>query len=124
MERVDTTGAGKLVGEVAAYLSLAILSLLMRSLASDIFEKTYCVARYPTPSAPNPMAKLVRFRRTQRRVADIIVGYALAHDRLYMVRRIREGSEVSCMVLIDRMFTKHGARNGDSGDGPAGTSQL
>lgn len=56
-----------------AYFSLAILSICMRSLASLIFPRTYWPARYVAPTTPAPMAIPFRFRRSQRRVAEIMM---------------------------------------------------
>lgn len=55
------------------YFSLAMRSLLIRSLASEIFESTYCVTKYPTPTTPIPIARGVLFRRNHLRVAAIMV---------------------------------------------------
>ena len=44
----------------------------MRSRASVILDNTYWPAIYPRPNTPALIAKLVRFRRSQRLVADII----------------------------------------------------
>jgi hypothetical protein len=54
------------------YFSRAMRSLLIRSRASDIFDKTYWVATYPAPSTPNPIANGVLFRRSHLRVAEIM----------------------------------------------------
>jgi hypothetical protein len=54
------------------YFSLAMRSLLIRSLASEIFESTYCVTKYPTPTTPIPIARGVLFRRNHLRVAAIM----------------------------------------------------
>jgi hypothetical protein len=45
----------------------------MRSLASEIFDRTYWVIRYPTPTTPNPIARGVLFRRNHLRVAAIMI---------------------------------------------------
>ena len=50
----------------------------MRSRASEILDSTYCPAMYPTPSTPAPMAKLVLFRRSHRREADIMMRGTIA----------------------------------------------
>jgi hypothetical protein len=57
------------------YFSRAILSLLMRSRASEILDKIYCVATYPTPITPSPIAMGVLFRRNHRRVAEIMTQW-------------------------------------------------
>ena len=56
-----------------AYFSLAIRSLLIRSPASLILESTYCVATYPTPTTPSPIANVDRLRRSHLRVAEIML---------------------------------------------------
>lgn len=56
------------------YFSRAIRSLLMRSRASEIFPNTYCVATYPAPITPNPIAKGVLFRRSHLLEAEIMAG--------------------------------------------------
>lgn len=45
----------------------------MRSRASLILVRMYCVARYPAPTTPTPMAMGVRFWRNQRLVAENMV---------------------------------------------------
>lgn len=54
------------------YFSRAILSLLIRSLASEILDKRYCPARYPAPRTPKPTAIPFRWRWNHRFVAPII----------------------------------------------------
>lgn len=57
-----------LVGAAGTYFSLATLSSPILALASPSFPNTYWPARYPAPSTPAPIAKLVRFRRSHCRV--------------------------------------------------------
>lgn len=52
-------------------------SLAIRSLASVIFDSRYWPVAYPTPIAPHPIAKLVRFRRSHLPVADIMLSASL-----------------------------------------------
>lgn len=56
------------------YFSFAMRSKLERSRASDILLTTYCPARYVAPTTPAAIASPLRFRRSQRRVADIMAS--------------------------------------------------
>ena len=67
------------------YFSFAMRSKLDRSRASDILLTTYCPTRYVVPTAPAAIAMPLRFRFSQRRVADIIMGGE--RNRLLRYRR-------------------------------------
>jgi hypothetical protein len=54
--------------------SFAMRSKLERSRASAILLTMYCPARYVAPTAPAAIASPLRFLRSQRRVADIIMS--------------------------------------------------
>jgi hypothetical protein len=49
----------------------------MRSRASEILDIIYCVATYPIPSTPSPIAMGVLFRRNHRRVAEIMTQFEI-----------------------------------------------
>ena len=56
-----------------AYFSFAMRSSFMRCRASETLPRIYWPARYPAPSTPAPITKLVRLRRNHLRVEAIMV---------------------------------------------------
>jgi len=85
----------------------------MRSLASEIFAKIYCVATYPTPSIPSPIAMGVLFRRNHRRVAEIMTQFedlyihtmsykeGVGEEKRY--GRLLFGQELPCRSSLTRL---------------------